>query len=123
MGRRILSSVPTTSAPQAASNPPVTGWPVAISHPAAGIQTRGGPTIGMIDNRAVTAAQKMAPGTPAANRPIPVSEPCTRAIRNEPLTVARMVEMARSASSSRACGDIGSSETAARPVSRPDIRK
>ena len=122
-GRRILSEVETTMAPQAASPPAAIGCPVAASQIAAGTQISGGPIIGMIESRAAMAAQKIAPGTPATNRPTPVSPPWTKAIRKEPFTVARMVDRARSASNSRASTVIGSSVTAERAASRPVIRK
>ena len=79
--------------------------------------------MGMIDKRVAIAPQKMAPGTPATNSPSPVRDPCTTAIRKEPLTVARMVEIARSASIRRSFSIIGTRVMAARLMSRPLSRK
>ena len=92
IGRRKLSTVPTTAAHHVASKIAVRCCPVTNRMIAAGTHTNAAPIPGIIARIVMIVPYRAAPSIPATQNAMPAKAPWIMPITSVPLTVARVID-------------------------------
>ncbi len=119
IGRRKLSTMPTTIAPQAARKIAWPNSPRAARNSAPGTQTSAAPIIGTSATSAATTPKTSGEGSPTIQNPTPTRMPCTSAVRPMPRNTARVTSARCCQSRARRRSSTGSICTTCRATAGP----